>query len=117
MYGQPGQPAQHGFLLSNGVYTTFDAPGAVGTFPAGINNRAQIVGTTIDDPTGTTRRGFLLAMGAKGPFTPIAFPGAPITGASGIDDRGRIVGVYANPAAAPGGQGSPMPKSMMMSGR
>ncbi|MBZ5600515.1 MAG: hypothetical protein LAN83_19605 [Acidobacteriia bacterium] len=35
----------HGFALRNGKYVSFDYPGALGTFPMGINNSGQIVGT------------------------------------------------------------------------
>jgi uncharacterized membrane protein len=99
---------QHGFVLSRGVYTTFDAPGGPLTFPLGINNRGQIVGYGASDPAGTTLRGFLLRRGVKGPFTPIDFPGAPRTLAADINDRGQIVGAYENAAATPDDQPSPM---------
>jgi uncharacterized membrane protein len=89
----------------------------VGTIPYGINNRGQIVGTTVSDPAGTTGHGFLLANGVKGPFTSIDFPGAPTTLAFGINNLGQIVGVYENTAAAPGRRRSPMQPPMMMSGR
>ena len=114
----PGPAAVHGFLLSEGVYTTFDAPAVAITFPSGINDRGQIVGFTNSDLAGTpVVHGFLLANGAEGPFTPIDFPGAfGGTAALGIDDRGRIVGGYVNPDAAPDGQQGPMQMPMMMSG-
>jgi uncharacterized membrane protein len=35
----------HGFLLSNGVFTTLDYPGATDTVALGINDKGQIVGT------------------------------------------------------------------------
>ena len=34
----------HGFLLSNGEFTSFDFPGAADTIPFGINAAGQIVG-------------------------------------------------------------------------
>jgi len=43
-----GAGAAHGFLLSNGTYTTIDVPGAVVTNAFGINNAGQIVGYYID---------------------------------------------------------------------
>ena len=106
----PGaQPAVRGFLLSGGVYTTFDAPGVPVTVPNGINNRGQIVGFTSERRSpGPAVHGFLLATRAlEGPFTPIDFPGAPRTAAFGINDRGQIVGAYENPDAAPDGQPRP----------
>jgi hypothetical protein len=33
-----------GFLLRDGAYTTFDAPGGTATLPFDINDRGQIVG-------------------------------------------------------------------------
>jgi uncharacterized membrane protein len=106
--------AFHGFVLSRGRYVSFDAPDQ-GDFllPLDINNRGQIVGYTVDDPvTMAGARGFLLAMGARGPATPISFPGAPGTISTGINDQGQIVGFYENPNAAPSRQptgGQPQP--------
>ena len=105
-----------GFLLSKGVYTTFDAAGVPFTSPNGINNRGQIVGYTAPDLTQTELHGFLLANGVNGPFTPIDFPGAALTAGLDINDRGQIVGLYENPDAAPDDQQSPMQMPMMMSG-
>jgi hypothetical protein len=65
----------------------------------GVNDRGQIVGTVFD-ATVTPSHGFLLPMGAKGPFKQIDVPGAPRTAATGINDRGAIAGNYANPNAA-----------------
>jgi hypothetical protein len=38
----------HGFLLSGGVYTTFDFPGAIGTTAFGLNSFDDIVGAYAD---------------------------------------------------------------------
>jgi uncharacterized membrane protein len=105
-----------GFLLSKGVYTTFDVEGVPFTSPNGINNRGQIAGYTAVDLVQTELHGFLLANGVKGPFTPIDVPGAALTAAFDINDRGQIVGGYANPDAAPDAQPAPMQMPMMMSG-
>ena len=48
----------HGFLLSKGVFTPIDVPGATLTFASGINPRGDIVGL-YSDATGT--HGFLLS--------------------------------------------------------
>jgi hypothetical protein len=111
----PGTINLDGFLLSKGVYRTFDAPDALLTLPLAISNRGEIVGVTAPGP-GAFARGFVLREGAEGPFTRIEFPGAPGTGATGINDRGQIVGVYENPAATPDRQPSPMQMPMMMLG-
>ena len=115
--GPAGAGPVRGFLLSGGAFTRFAAPDAPVTVPYRINNRGQIVGVTESDLTFTAARGFLLRMGAEGPFEPIDFPGAPRTVAFGINDRGQIVGAYENTAASPSSQPSPMRMPMMMSGR
>ena len=51
----------HGFLYSNGTYTTLDDPSASatgGTIALGINDLGQIVGTYVDPATAHTH-GFL----------------------------------------------------------
>ncbi|MFG1708320.1 hypothetical protein ACFLIM_34460 [Nonomuraea sp. M3C6] len=85
----------YGLLLDRGKVTTYKSPGDVLTFPSGINDLGQVVGTTYRDGTQATARGFLLAKGVKGPFTRIEFPRAPASVAFGINNRGQIVGAYA----------------------
>ena len=41
----------HGFLLSNGVYTAIDVPGAAATLARGINSRGDIVGSYQVNPS------------------------------------------------------------------
>jgi hypothetical protein len=41
-------PTAHGFLLSDGSYTTIDVPGATFTYLDSINNVGQLVGHYID---------------------------------------------------------------------
>ncbi len=45
--------ASHGFVLSGGVYTTVDVPGATGTAINSINAKGEIVGS-YDDAGGAT---------------------------------------------------------------
>ncbi len=82
----------HGFLLSQGVYTSIDVPGALFTIPHGINNEGQIVGR-YGDASGT--HGFLLSGGS---FTTINFPGALATRPQQINSRGDIVGTQIDAA-------------------
>ena len=123
-FGDPNIPptdpeALDGFLLSGGVYRTFDTPGPGATFPFGINNRGQIVVSTTTGMLNNAQ-GFLLP-GAAGHFTPIDPPGpvgAPGTLlATGINDAGTIVGLAANPNAPPDVQRSTAPMPMLMSRR
>jgi probable HAF family extracellular repeat protein len=84
----------HGFLLSNGHYTTLDDPNATPFFPEGafgINTRGQIVGM-YSDMNGTFH-GFLLRFGQ---YTTLDDPnaGAGGTVAQGINEVGQIVGYY-----------------------
>jgi probable HAF family extracellular repeat protein len=58
------QGKEHGFLYSQGSYSTVDYPGALASEALGINDAGQIVGTYLDS-AGT--HGFLLSGGT---FTP-----------------------------------------------
>ena len=83
----------HGFVWSDGVFSTFDLPDLqnVIPYPHGINNRGQIVGSFAENPCNCNERGFLFSHGS---LTVIEFPGASATIANGINDRGDIVGIY-----------------------
>ena len=85
-----GARHRHGFLLSGGVFTSFDAPvaGTTQTVMRGINNAGQIAGRYV---VNGVNHGFLLD-GTS--FTTIDFPGAKETDAEGINNRGQIVGTY-----------------------
>jgi uncharacterized repeat protein (TIGR03803 family) len=111
----------HGFVLSGGSYTSFDAPGAAansrtgcsgdgggicknfGTFPASINTEGDIAGFYSD--ANNVVHGFVRAAG--GTFTTFDVPGAnPATSSSSafnpiyhgfgvsINDTGAIAGAY-----------------------
>ena len=86
---------EHGFLLSNGKYTTIDEPHAVGvTVAESLNDSGQIVGTYLDAKS--VYHGFLLSHGT---YTTLSDPKAGTgaqqgTFASGINSLGKIVGSY-----------------------
>ena len=58
-YGYP-DGMHHAFLMTEGVFTTFDVPGATMTEAYGINNAGEIVGTYVD--AGGIQHGFLAAL-------------------------------------------------------
>jgi uncharacterized membrane protein len=79
----------HGFLLSQGAYTTIDFPDAIYTQAIGITPAGEIVGDYIDP--GCSTHGFLLSQGV---FTTLDVPGALFTRTHGINPEGHIVGFY-----------------------
>jgi hypothetical protein len=81
-------PHKHGFLLSNGSFTSIDYPLAYATFAYGINDSNVIVGAA-EFNLGSTARGFTYD-GTT--FTPFRVAHQPATFATGIDNNGDIVG-------------------------
>jgi probable HAF family extracellular repeat protein len=82
----------HGFLLSKGVLTTLDFPGASETFAIGINESGTVVGfwDLLDaDGNEIAEHGFTWKNGA---FTEVNFPGAADTFLASINARGDLVG-------------------------
>jgi uncharacterized membrane protein len=78
-----------GFLLSNGRYTTIRVPGAMRTFPFGINNDGVIVGFYSD--SAYREHGFIFRGGR---FTTVDLPDRLATRIYAINDTGDFVGVY-----------------------
>ena len=77
----------HGFVLSDGQFTTIDAPaGATYTNVTGINSRGETVGRYT---VGGVTHAYLLS---GGQFSSFDYPGATFTGATAISTRGDIVG-------------------------
>jgi uncharacterized membrane protein len=96
---RPAAGHWHGFVLSEGEFSTFDFPGAVITQVWRINPQEEIVGRY--KGTDGVFHVFLLSDGG---FTSIDFPGAVNTGgdAGGINPRGDIVSSYCDtPGACP----------------
>jgi uncharacterized membrane protein len=81
---------RHGFLLSHGVYTTIDVPGAVLTAAEAISDAGELVGFFVD--ADDAAHGFLVSK--KGVLTQVDVPGATLTEIFGINAQGKIVGVY-----------------------
>ncbi|ALA61107.1 hypothetical protein [Nitrospira moscoviensis] len=68
------------------TYTPIDAPGAMVTALAGINNAGQMVGGSASPGQAFVASG--------GTFTPLAYPGAASTGVLDINNHGHVVGTY-----------------------
>ena len=104
----------HGFLLSGGVLTTLDFPGASETFALGINDSGLVVGYwDLLDADGNllANHGFTWKDGA---FTQFDFPGAGPTGVTaifGINTRGDLVGVWLSDVNSPIEHGFACPKT------
>jgi uncharacterized membrane protein len=82
----------HGFLLTKGVLTTLDFPGASQTSAFGINDSGTVVGSwDLLDADGNLleEHGFTWKNGA---FTEVNFPGSVDTFVLGINARGDLVG-------------------------
>ena len=84
----------HGFVLSNGVLTTLDFPGADQTIAFAINNSRVVVGEwDLLDSLGNvlSAHGFIWK---DGTFSEVNVPGAADTSLIGINDEGASVGVW-----------------------
>lgn len=78
-----------GLILTSSSYATLKYPGAVSTYPHGINKSNTIVGSYTT--SSGVSRGFIYK---NGKFTSINYPGAYSTGIAAINDYGTIVGGY-----------------------
>ena len=82
----------HGFVFEKGNFAHLDFPGALDTFPYGINSRGDIVGNWDTDQS-TVGHGFVFSRGRIFSFdVPGAVPDG--TAATGINEKGEIVGSY-----------------------
>ena len=84
----------HGFVREDGDYETIDVPGAAATFPTGINNRGQMVGSYIDAEGAyhgfvRDRRGAVATL----PEAPGVDPVSGGTQPASLNERGQIVGL------------------------
>ena len=91
----------HGFLLSQGMVTTLDFPGASDTYAYGINESGTIVGQwDLLDAFGN----ILIVHGftwSNGTFAQFDFPGAGDTYLLGINARGDLVGGWDTGVTSP----------------
>ena len=77
-----------GYMIENGVFTSFMVPGSNATNAWDVNPDGLIVGVY---SVGTTVRGFVKTGET---YTTIHYPGSTVTRAFGINARGDIVGNY-----------------------
>ena len=81
-----------GYMIENGVFTSFMVPGSNATNAWDVNPDGAIVGVySVGIPPAVTTRGFL-KIGET--YTTIHYPGSAVTRAFGINPRGDIVGNY-----------------------
>lgn len=86
--GAPIGSTTHGFVLSDGTYTTFDVAGATFNIVYAINASGQMVGRyTLDG----VNHGYLRS---GGQFATIDYPGAILTVAAAISSNGDILGRF-----------------------
>ena len=88
---------EHGFLYSNGSYSTIDIPGAGYVDPTGINDSGEIVGY-YKDSSGIDH-GFI---DLAGKIQTYDAPGAPQTIIAGVNNHGQLVGWYGDIANSAG---------------
>ena len=81
-----------GNINGEATYISFSVPGALGTFPMGINASMEVTGYYI---ASSTQRGFLRE--ADGTITTFAVGGAISTVPEGINAAGDITGYYLKP--------------------
>jgi YD repeat-containing protein len=86
---------EHGFVLDDGRFTSFDVRGAVLTNPYDITNRGQVIGQYYDADDGE-QHGF--SRDKQGRITTVDFPGVDgsLNESIGGNDSGEIVGGYGN---------------------
>jgi hypothetical protein len=81
----------HGFIYDKGVFSVFDFPQGVETYPADINDHGVILGVYED--ANFVGGSFLLQDGTFTTFE-VPFSGVFATAVSGINNKGQIVGRY-----------------------
>jgi probable HAF family extracellular repeat protein len=84
-------PASHGFVDTQGVFTTLDFPGAQDTSAFAVNNAGTVVGFYVINNTGP--HAFLYQ---NGTFTNIDFPGSGYTIAFSINNLGAAAGLFSS---------------------
>jgi uncharacterized membrane protein len=83
----------HGFLLTQGTFTTLDYPGAAFTQALGLNNKGDVVGFYMDSVGNS--HGWTYNVGGTKQFAQLDDPnGIGTSLLNGINDIGQVVGFY-----------------------
>jgi len=89
----------HGFLDTQGVFTTVDAPKTAFNQILGVNDYGVAVGYSSIDPTGVTKQqAYIDDHGAFTDLTALLPKGTGNTQATGINDKGLVSGFYVDAA-------------------
>jgi probable HAF family extracellular repeat protein len=91
LLSRTGQFPPQGFLLDNGQFRSIVVPGAMETWPLGINDQGEIVGRFVD--TNNYSHGFL---DTNGIFTTVQIPDGSVLSVSGINNSGLFVGTFSD---------------------
>ncbi len=92
-------PSKRGFIYDGSTYAYLDVPGALQTYPSGINDLGMVAGY-YEDGTTTKRYGFVFD-GTT--YTTIDIPGADLVSAYRINNSGQVFGYYEDAAGVPYG--------------
>jgi probable HAF family extracellular repeat protein len=105
----------HGFLLSGGVLTTLDFPGASRTFALGINESGTVVGEWYLLDSGGNLLAYHGYTFKDGTFSQVDVPGAADTAVTGINARGDMVGIWDSGVTSPFGHAFVLSKNEFIS--
>ncbi len=92
----------HGFVYSNGTFTTLDVPGSISTWANSINNNGQVTGFWVAE---SRTHGFVYS---NGTFTTLDVSGSISTSATSINDSGQVAGRYFDGSGGHGFIATPM---------
>jgi hypothetical protein len=98
-YTNGNEALSSGFIYSNGIFTTVQAPGATDTGLSGVNDHGLIVGNEFILEDSRTE-GFV---DSGGVFTTIDVPGSSEAYASSVNNSGVVVGTYVGPGGLSSG--------------
>ena len=99
-----GTSLTHGAILSGGVLTHFDVPGAASTLIRGTSSDGRYIAGDINETGGGQQGAFAYDL-STGTLIDLTVAGALVTIAQGVNIHGQVVGSFSRPSAL-GGSGS-----------